>query len=72
MLYSFVRYVVDSEYSPCQLSYRAVVSTVYSDRVITCAYTYTPTADVTKGEFRYQNMQCFLYGSQLGWVDLTY
>ena len=45
--------------------------TVYSDRVITCAYTYTPTADVTKGEFRYQNMQCFLYGSQLGWVDPT-
>ena len=24
---------------------------------------------MTKGEFRYQNMQCFLYGSQLGWVD---
>ena len=42
---------------------------IYSDRVITCAYTYTPYTDVTKGEFRYQNMQCFLYGSQLGWVD---
>lgn len=42
---------------------------IYSDRVLTCAYTYTPYTDVTQGEFRYQNMQCFLYGSQLGWVD---
>ena len=42
---------------------------IYSDRVVTCAYTYSPYTDVTKGEFRYQNMQCFLYGSQLGWVD---
>lgn len=42
---------------------------IYSDRVLTCAYTYSPYTDVTKGEFRYQNMQCFLYGSQLGWVD---
>ena len=30
---------------------------------------YTPYTDVRQGEFRYQNMQCFLYGSQLGWVD---
>lgn len=42
---------------------------IYSDRVLTCAYTYTPYTDVRQGEFRYQNMQCFLYGSQLGWVD---
>lgn len=42
---------------------------IYSDRVLTCAYTYTPYTDVTQGEFRYQNMQCFLYGAQLGWVD---
>ena len=42
---------------------------IYSDRVLTCAYTYSPYTDVTKGEFRYQNMQCFLFGSQLGWVD---
>lgn len=42
---------------------------IYSDRVLTCAYTYSPYTDVRKGEFRYQNMQCFLYGSQLGWVD---
>lgn len=42
---------------------------IYSDRVLTCAYTYTPYTDVRQGEFRYQNMQCFLYGAQLGWVD---
>lgn len=44
---------------------------VYSDRVITCAYTYTPTDKLTDGRFRYENMQCFLFGSQLGWVDPT-
>ena len=42
---------------------------IYSDRVLTCAYTYTPYTDVRLGDFRYQNMQCLLYGSQLGWVD---
>ena len=42
---------------------------IYSDRVLTTAYTYTPYTDVRNGDFRYQNMQCLLYGSQLGWVD---
>lgn len=42
---------------------------IYSDRVLTTAYTYTPYSDVRQGDFRYQNMQCLLYGSQLGWVD---
>lgn len=42
---------------------------IYSDRVLTCAFTYTPYTDVRQGEFRYQNMQSFLYGAQLGWVD---
>ncbi len=42
---------------------------IYSDRTLTCAYTYTPYTDVTKGDFRHENMQCLLYGSQLGWVD---
>ena len=42
---------------------------IYSDRVLTTAYTYTPYTDVRLGDFRYQNMQCLLYGSQLGWVD---
>lgn len=42
---------------------------IYSDRVLTTAFTYTPYTDVTLGDFRYQNMQCLLYGSQLGWVD---
>jgi len=42
---------------------------IYSDRVLTTAYTYTPYFDVRLGDFRYQNMQCLLYGSQLGWVD---
>jgi hypothetical protein len=44
---------------------------VYSGRLITAAYTYTPTDALTKGDFRFENMQCFLYGSQLGWVDPT-
>ena len=42
---------------------------IYSDRTLTCAYTYTPYTDVTKGDFRHENMQCLLYGSQLGWVE---
>jgi len=42
---------------------------IYSDRVLTSAFTYTPYTDITSGDFRYENMQCFLYGSQLGWVD---
>ncbi len=42
---------------------------IYSDRVLTTAYTYSPYTDVRLGDFRYQNMQCLLYGSQLGWVD---
>lgn len=42
---------------------------IYSDRVLTTAYTYTPYTDVRNGDFRYQNMQCLLYGAQLGWVD---
>ena len=39
--------------------------TVYSDRVITCAYTYTPTADVTKGEsvIRTCNVSCTVLNS---------
>ena len=40
--------------------------TVYSNRVITCAYTYTPTADVTKGEFpviRTCNVSCMVLNS---------
>jgi len=44
---------------------------VYSDRVLTCAFTYTPKDDLTKGNFRYENMMCFLFGSQLGWVEPT-
>lgn len=42
---------------------------VYSDRLITSAYTYHPNDRVNRGDFLYQTMQCFLYGSQLGWVD---
>lgn len=42
---------------------------IYSDRVLTSAYTYSPTKDITQGDFRHINMQCLLYGSQLGWVD---
>lgn len=42
---------------------------IYSDRVHTAGYTYVPGTDVTTGAFRHINMQCFLYGSQLGWVE---
>lgn len=42
---------------------------IYSDRVITAGYTYVPGTDVTTGAFRHINMQCFLYGSQLGWIE---
>ncbi len=42
---------------------------IYSDRVLTTAFTYSPYFDVTQGDFRYENMQCLLYGAQLGWVD---
>ena len=41
---------------------------VYSDRVISSAFAYTP-ADLTTGSFRYLNMMSLLWGSQLGWVD---
>lgn len=41
---------------------------VYSDRVITSAFAYTP-ADLTTGSFRYLNMMSLLWGAQLGWVD---
>ncbi|MDR2425242.1 MAG: DUF6259 domain-containing protein [Prevotellaceae bacterium] len=41
---------------------------VYSDRVITSAFTYTP-ADLTNGSFRYLNMMSLLWGAQLGWID---
>jgi len=45
--------------------------TVYSDRVLTAAFTYTPVDKLTRGDFCYENTMCFLYGSQLGWVDPT-
>lgn len=45
--------------------------TVYSDRVMTAAFTYTPVDKLTRGDFCYENAMCFLYGSQLGWVDPT-
>ncbi len=41
---------------------------IYSDRVITSAFAYTP-ADLTTGSFRYLNMMSLLWGAQLGWVD---
>ena len=44
---------------------------VYSGRLLTAAHTYNPRDKVVRGDFQYQNMQCFLYGSQLGWVDPT-
>lgn len=42
---------------------------IYSDRTLTTAFTYSPYSDVRNGDFRYENMQCLLYGAQLGWVD---
>jgi hypothetical protein len=42
---------------------------VYSGRALTIGFTYTPTDKLTEGDFCYENTMCFLYGSQLGWVD---
>ena len=42
---------------------------IYSDRVLTTAFTYSPYTDVRNGDFRYENMMALLYGAQLGWVD---
>lgn len=42
---------------------------IYSDRVLTTAFTYAPNSDIRGGDFRYENMQALLYGAQLGWVD---
>jgi hypothetical protein len=44
---------------------------VYSGRALTVGFTYTPTDKLTGGDFCYENTMCFLYGSQLGWVDPT-
>lgn len=41
---------------------------VYSDRCITSAYAYIP-ADLSNGVFRFENMRCLLWGSQLGWAN---
>lgn len=42
---------------------------IYSDRTQTAGFTYTPGTDMTTGAFRHIQMQCLLYGSQLGWVE---
>lgn len=42
---------------------------IYSDRLLTAAYNYHPIDRVNRGDFLHQTMQCFLFGSQLGWVD---
>lgn len=44
---------------------------VYSGRVLTIAHTYNSRDMLSRGDFQYQNMQCFLFGSQLGWMDPT-
>ena len=41
---------------------------VYSDRVITSAFGYTPQV-LTTGAFRFLNMMSLLWGAQLGWVE---
>lgn len=60
---------VNSPHNGCKIV--PLFPMVYSDRLITAAYTYSPTDRVNRGDFLYQTMQCFLYGSQLGWVDPT-
>lgn len=44
---------------------------IYSDRVITSAFTYTPTKaeEMSRGDFRYELTKALLWGSQIGWVD---
>lgn len=60
---------VNSPHNGCKIV--PLFPLVYSDRLITAAYTYSPTDRVNRGDFLYETMQCFLYGSQLGWVDPT-
>jgi len=60
---------VNSPHNGCRIV--PLFPMIYSDRLITSAYTYSPTDRVNRGDFLYQTMQCFLYGSQLGWVDPT-
>ncbi|MFA6592151.1 MAG: DUF6259 domain-containing protein [Bacteroidales bacterium] len=60
---------VNSPHSGCKIV--PLFPLVYSDRVITAAYTYSPADRVNRGDFLYETMQCFLFGSQLGWVDPT-
>ncbi|MCM1405235.1 MAG: DUF6259 domain-containing protein [[Clostridium] fimetarium] len=43
--------------------------TVYSDRSQLCGYTYPPETAHNLSTLRHINMQCLLYGPQLGWID---
>ena len=47
---------------------------VYSDRVITSGFTYSPLSveGMTDGDFRYEIAKALLWGSQPGWVDPRY
>lgn len=60
---------VNSPHNGCKIV--PLFPIVYSDRLITAAYTYSPTDRVNRGDFLYETMKCFLFGSQLGWVDPT-
>lgn len=63
--------VVNTPHDERKCIIRPVFPMVYSDRVVTSAFTYTPSdpAKMSQGDFRYELAKALLWGSQIGWVD---
>ena len=66
--------VVNTPHNAENCTIRPVFPMVYSDRVITSGFTYTPLSTdlMTNGDFRYEMTKALLWGSQPGWVDPRY
>lgn len=66
--------VVNTPHNATDCRIRPVFPMVYSDRVITSGFTYSPLSaeGMTDGDFRYEITKALLWGSQPGWVDPRY
>lgn len=66
--------VVNTPHNAVDCRIRPVFPMVYSDRVITSGFTYSPLSaeGMTDGDFRYEIAKALLWGSQPGWVDPRY
>ncbi len=66
--------VVNTPHNATDCRIRPVFPMVYSDRVITSGFTYSPLSveGMTDGDFRYEIAKALLWGSQPGWVDPRY